>query len=75
MVVLGVTVLMERLRGVTYALYWSLCFIVTVAALVIACCDLVMVRRAGRRVRRSLFEEQFMSEEFLRRMRRDRKKP
>jgi hypothetical protein len=61
MVVLGVTVLSDQLQGPRYVLYWSWCFLITAAALLVALIDMVMIRRAGDLTRRKLFREQFAS--------------
>ncbi len=72
MLVLGVSVWAERLQGRAFALYWSWCFLLAVAAIVAAMVDLFSLRRASKRSRRELFREQFMSREFVDKL---RKKP
>jgi hypothetical protein len=59
MVVLGVTVLSDRLQGPRYVLYWSWCFLVTALSLLVALYDMIMIRRASRQTRRDLFRQQF----------------
>jgi len=59
MVILGVTVFSDELQGPRYALYWSWCFLITAAALLVALCDMVFIRRASRQRRRELFSQQF----------------
>ena len=61
MVILGVTVFSDALQGPRYALYWSWCFLITAAALLVALCDLIFIRRASRQRRRELFRQQFTS--------------
>jgi len=61
MVVLGATVWSEPLKGPRYVLYWSWCFLLWLATILVALLDLVMIRRAGRHSRRELFRQQFMS--------------
>lgn len=39
MVLAGLTVLESRLRGVRYLLYWTLCYILTMSALLLAIWD------------------------------------
>ena len=69
MVVLGNTVWADALAGMRYITYWSWCFAITIAALLVALCDLVLIRRAGQQTRRQLLAEQFLSEDFLRTIR------
>lgn len=59
MVALGATLWRERLQGPQFVLYWSWCFLLALAAILVALVDLVMVRRAGRQSRRELFRKQF----------------
>ena len=59
MLVLGLTVLRERLHGPQFVLYWSWCFLITIAAILVALADLIMIRRASRQSRRKLFREHF----------------
>src|SRR2546427_654171 len=61
MLVLGLTLLSDRLRGPQFILYWSWCFLLTMAAIFVAFWDMLMVRRASKQPRRELFREQFMS--------------
>ena len=72
MVVLGATILAERLRGPQFLLYWSWCLLLTVVAIVISLWDMLLVRRASKRSRQELFQRQFMSEDFTKKL---RKKP
>jgi NADH:ubiquinone oxidoreductase subunit 6 (subunit J) len=72
MVVLGPTILAERLRGPQFLLYWSWCLLLTVVAIVIALWDMLLVRRASKRSRQELFQRQFMSEDLVEKL---RKKP
>ena len=73
MVVLGTTVLVERLQGPRFVLYWSWCLLLTYAAIAIALWDMLLVRRASRRTRRELFHREFMTGDLADRSRRDEK--
>jgi hypothetical protein len=64
MVVLGSTILAERLHGPQFLIYWSWCLLLTIVAIVIAIWDMLLVRRASKRTRQELFQRQFMSEDF-----------
>ena len=59
MVVVGVTMLSDRLIGPPFVLYWSWCFLIAAGAFLSALFDMVMVRRASRQTRRELFRQQF----------------
>jgi hypothetical protein len=69
MLVLGVTVLTDRLRGPQFVLYWTWCFLLAVAAIAAALWDMLLVRRTSKRSRRELFRKQFMDDEFARKLR------
>jgi TRAP-type C4-dicarboxylate transport system permease small subunit len=69
MVVLGVTVLEDDLQGPLFALYWSWCFLFAILAILVALWDMILVRRAFKRRRRELFREEFMTEEFVAKIR------
>ena len=64
MVVLGCTVLAERLQGPQFLLYWTWCLLLTFAAVVIALWDMLLVRRVSKRARRELFRREFMSRDL-----------
>jgi hypothetical protein len=64
MLVLGVTVLADRLHGPQFVLYWTWCFLLSVAAIGVALWDMLLVRRASKQTRRELFRKQFMTSEF-----------
>ena len=68
MVVLGLTVLTNWLQGLRYAMYWSWCFLITTAAIIVALCDMLMLRRAGKQTRRQLFRQQFMTPDLVERL-------
>ncbi len=70
MFVLGLTIWEEDLRGPMFAIYWSWCFLLAVITIFIALWDMVLVRRAYRRQRRELFRHEFMTGEFVEKMRR-----
>ncbi len=59
MLILGLTVLADRLHGPRFALYWSWCFLITTAAILVALFDMLMIRRTSRLTRRELFRQQF----------------
>lgn len=65
MLVLGMTVLSDRLQGPRYLLYWGGCLLVAVAAMVVALWDMLLLRRASKQTGRSLFREQFMSQDIV----------
>jgi hypothetical protein len=70
MVVLGSTVLNDRLQGPRFVLYWTWCLLLTCAAVIIALWDMLLVRRVSRRTRRELFHQQFMDGDFANKSRR-----
>jgi hypothetical protein len=64
MVVLGMTVLDERLQGLQFILYWTWCLLLTFGAIILALWDMLLVRRILRRTRRELFEREFIDRGF-----------
>lgn len=60
MVVLGLTVLSERLQGLTFIRYWTWCLLIALAAIVMALLDMALIHHASSRLRRQLFREQFL---------------
>jgi hypothetical protein len=58
---LGTTLFADRLQGVEFIRYWSWCFIIALAAIVMALLDMVLIRRASRQERRRIFEKGFPS--------------
>jgi len=64
MVVLGMTVLNQRLRGLHFVLYWTWCLLLTFGAIILALTDMLLVRRILQRKRRELFEREFMNRGF-----------
>lgn len=64
MVVLGMTLLSERLRGLQFILYWTWCLLLTFGAIIVALGDMLLVRRTLHRTRRELFEREFMNRSF-----------
>jgi hypothetical protein len=52
----GQTVLKPHLEGLWYLLYWSLCFLFTIAAIFIALLDVRAVRRRTREEQRDLIQ-------------------
>ena len=69
MVVLGMTILSERLRGLQFILYWTWCLLLTFGAIILALGDMLLVRRASHRSRRELFEREFMKQDFADKLR------
>ena len=69
MVVLGMTILDEQLRGIQFVLYWTWCLLLTFGAIVVALWDMLLVRRILKRTRRELFEREFMSQDLADRLR------
>ena len=65
MVVLGMTVLNERLQGLQFVLYWMWCLLLTFGAIILALWDMLLVRRILKRTRRELFEREFMDRGFI----------
>jgi hypothetical protein len=65
MMILGLTVWEQRLRGPEYLLYWSWCFVIVSAALFTALIDMILLRRTSQRLRRQLLHDQFASPEFV----------
>ena len=60
MVVLGTTILNDRLWGPRFVLYWTWCLLMTCASIFLALWDMLLVRRVSRRTRRELFRQEFM---------------
>jgi hypothetical protein len=56
MLIWGQTVLKPHLDGVSFLVYWTLCFLFTMSAILIALVDLRAVRRRLRQERRDLVE-------------------
>src|SRR6266404_9898501 len=69
MLVLGMTVLNERLQGLQFVLYWTWCLLLTVGAVVLALWDMLLVRRILNRTKRELFEREFMNQNFAEKLR------
>ncbi len=69
MAVLGVTRFASHLQGRSFVVYWSWCFLLAVAAILLAMVDLWLLRRAYRQSRRDLFAREFMTKEFSERFR------
>jgi hypothetical protein len=70
MVVLGMTILDERLRGLQFVIYWTWCLLLTLGAIILALGDMILVRRTLQRTRRELFEREFMNRDFAEKLRR-----
>jgi hypothetical protein len=56
MLVAGQTVLTDRLRGASYLVYWLLCFLLTVLAMVVALWDARRLRNQSRQEKRALLD-------------------
>ena len=69
MVVLGMTVLDERLQGLQFVLYWTWCLLLTFGAVILALWDMLLVRRVLKRTRRELFEREFINQNFADKLR------
>ena len=52
----GQTVLRDRLKGVAFLLYWSCCFLFTVAAIITALLDVRATRKQARREHENLVQ-------------------
>src|ERR1022692_4555468 len=61
MVILGSTTLAPQLHSPQFLLYWTWCALFTIAAIIIALWDMLLVRRASKRTHRELFHKEFMS--------------
>jgi hypothetical protein len=70
MLMLGLTVLAGRLHGPRFVLYWSWCFLITMAAMLVALVDMLMIRRTLKQTRRALFRQQFMTKDLADKLRR-----
>lgn len=57
MLVLGLTVLSPQLRGLGFVIYWLFCFLLTVAALVLAALELRSLQRRVRAAQRELIKQ------------------
>jgi len=69
MVVLGSTVLAKQLHGPRFLLYWTWCMLLTIAAIIVALADMLLVRRATKRTLRELLRQQFMSPDLAEKLR------
>lgn len=56
LLVWGQTVLRERLTGIPFLVYWFLCFVSTVAAIVTALLDVRSTRKRARREQEELIQ-------------------
>ena len=65
MVVLGTTILNERLQGLQFVFYWTWCLLLTFGAVILALWDMLLVRRILKRTRRELFQREFMDRGFM----------
>ena len=52
----GQTVLRERLKGTAFLVYWGCCFLLTLAAIIVALLDLRATRRRAQREHRELVQ-------------------
>ena len=64
MVILGSTILAPQLQGPQFLLYWTWCTLLTLAAIIIALWDMLLVRRASNRTHRELFHKEFMASDL-----------
>ena len=65
MAILGFSLWSEELQGPLFALYWSWCFLLAMVAIFLGLWDMLLVRRAFKRRRRELFRDEFMTKEFV----------
>ncbi len=56
LLIAGETILKGKLQGLSFLLYWLLCFVLTGAALIVAWVDACAVRRKSRREARELVQ-------------------
>ncbi len=57
MLILGATALNGKLRGGVFVMYWMICFLLTVAAIVVAFMDLKALQRKVGKEQRDLMED------------------
>ena len=57
MLILGETALNGKLRGGVFVMYWMICFLLTVAAIVVAFMDLKALQRKVGKEQRDLMED------------------
>jgi len=57
MLILGETALNGHLRGTVFVLYWTSCFVLTMAAIIVALRDLRALQRKVGREQRDLMED------------------
>ena len=69
MVVLGSTILVERLHGPQFIFFWGWCSLLTFAAIVLALWDMLLIRRDLKRKRQEMFRHEFMDDEFVEKLR------
>ena len=61
MLIWGQTLLRPYLEGMFFLLYWFICFVMTIAAIIIALLDIRAVRRHTREEQRRLLHQTFTS--------------
>ena len=64
MVVLGMTILNERLQGLQFVFYWTWCLLLTFGAIILALWGYATGATHLNRTRRELFEREFMDRNF-----------
>lgn len=69
MVMGGTTWWSSHLQGRAFVVYWSWCFLLAVAAILLALVDLWLLQQTYRRNRRALFEREFMTKDFVEQVR------
>jgi len=57
MLILGETALSGRLRGTVFVLYWTICFMLTMVAIIVALRDLKALQQKVGREQRDLMED------------------
>ena len=61
MLIWGQTILRPHLEGVGFLIYWFICFLITISAIVVALLDMRAVRRRTREEQRALLEQALKS--------------
>ena len=59
MLVFGQTLLESRLQGVSYLIYWIICFLFTMAAIAIALLDVSALRKQSQSVQKEILKDTF----------------
>jgi len=57
MLVLGMTILSPQLKGISFLIFWLICFLLTGLAALLALVDLAIIRHTSREKQRNLIKE------------------